>query len=119
MSISTSELFNFIQGSDITGASSYDIWKSLNPNGTEQEFLEFLSFSEEKQTEILNNAKQYTDEALAGFSGGASTMGELTVEDTNGILGATAATVNAQTFSDEITERIKALEAVADALAQI
>lgn len=35
MSISTSGLFNFIQGSDITDTPSYDIWKSLNPNGTE------------------------------------------------------------------------------------
>lgn len=37
--MTTNELFNFIQGSDITGESSFDIWKSLNPNGTEQEFL--------------------------------------------------------------------------------
>lgn len=118
MSITASELFNFIQGSDITGASSYDIWKSLNPNGTKQEFLEFISFSEEKQIEVLNNAKAYIDESLENFTGGASTMNELTVEDTNGILGTTS-TVNAQTFSDEITERILALEAVADALAQI
>lgn len=39
MALTTSELFNFVQGSDITGESSYDVWKSLNPNGTEQEFL--------------------------------------------------------------------------------
>ena len=42
MAISTSELFNFIQGSNITGESSYDIWKNLNPNGTEEEFLSSL-----------------------------------------------------------------------------
>lgn len=42
MSYNTGQLFNFIQGSDITGQSSYDIWKSLNPNGTEGEFLEYI-----------------------------------------------------------------------------
>lgn len=40
--IETRQLFNFIQGSDISGVSSYDIWKSLNPNGTEAEFLEYI-----------------------------------------------------------------------------
>ena len=42
MSIEPRQLFNFIQGSDITGVSSYDIWKSFNPEGTEAEFLEYL-----------------------------------------------------------------------------
>ena len=42
MSYNTSQLFNFIQGSDITGESSYDIWKRLNPEGTEAEFLAFI-----------------------------------------------------------------------------
>ena len=42
MPANISQLYNFIQGSDITGVSSYDIWKSLNPNGTESEFLEFI-----------------------------------------------------------------------------
>ena len=36
------QLFNFIQGSDITGESSYDIWKKLNPEGTEEQFLQYL-----------------------------------------------------------------------------
>lgn len=36
------QLFNFIQGSDISGESSYDIWKALNPEGTETEFLEYI-----------------------------------------------------------------------------
>ena len=40
--IETRQLYNFIQGSDISGVSSYDIWKSLNPNGTEAEFLEYI-----------------------------------------------------------------------------
>ena len=38
----TRQLYNFIQGSDINGVSSFDIWKSLNPNGTEAEFLEYI-----------------------------------------------------------------------------
>ena len=42
MAIEPRQLFNFIQGSDISGVSSYDIWKSLNPDGTEVEFLEYL-----------------------------------------------------------------------------
>ena len=42
MSYNTGQLFNFIQGSDITGQSSYDIWKSLNPDGTEAEFLAYI-----------------------------------------------------------------------------
>lgn len=40
--ISVNELFNFISGSDATGESAYDIWKSLNPNGDEEDFLEYL-----------------------------------------------------------------------------
>lgn len=37
------ELFNFIGGSDITGESTYDIWRSLgHEEGTAQEFLEYL-----------------------------------------------------------------------------
>lgn len=42
MSLTKSELFNFIQGSTITGESVYDIWKSLNPQGTEQEFIDSI-----------------------------------------------------------------------------
>ena len=38
----TNELFNFVQGSDITGQSAYDIWKGLGHTGTEEEFLEFI-----------------------------------------------------------------------------
>lgn len=40
--IETRQLFNFIQGSDITGESSYDVWKRLGNEGTEADFLEFL-----------------------------------------------------------------------------
>lgn len=36
------QLFNFIQGSDITGESSYDLWKRLGNEGTEADFLEFI-----------------------------------------------------------------------------
>lgn len=36
------ELFNFVQGSDITGQSAYDIWKSLGHTGSESDFLEFI-----------------------------------------------------------------------------
>lgn len=31
--IEQNELFNFLQGSDISGESAFDIWKSLNPTG--------------------------------------------------------------------------------------
>lgn len=41
MSISQNQMFNFIQGSDISGESSYDIWKKFN-DGTEADFLEYL-----------------------------------------------------------------------------
>ena len=36
------QLFNFIQGSDITGESAYDIWRRAGYVGTEEDFLEFL-----------------------------------------------------------------------------
>jgi len=42
MSVTTNELFNFVQGSNVTGESSYDIWKELHPDGTKEEFLENL-----------------------------------------------------------------------------
>lgn len=42
MAIESRQLFNFIQGSDITGESSYDVWKRLGNEGTEADFLEFL-----------------------------------------------------------------------------
>lgn len=42
MSIEARQMFNFIQGSDITGESSYDIWKRLGNEGTEADFLEFI-----------------------------------------------------------------------------
>lgn len=42
MAATMSEVFNFMQGSDITGESSYDIWKAMNPEGTPEEFLEFI-----------------------------------------------------------------------------
>ena len=40
--ITINQLFNFVRGSDITGESGYDIWKSINPNGTAQQFLEYI-----------------------------------------------------------------------------
>ena len=36
------ELFNFVQGSEITGESSYDIWKRMTGKDSESEFLEYL-----------------------------------------------------------------------------
>ena len=42
MSFEPRQLFNFIQGSDISGESSYDIWKSLYPESTQEDFLEYL-----------------------------------------------------------------------------
>ena len=40
--ISRSESWNFISGSDITGESTYDIWKRLGFEGEYQEFLDFM-----------------------------------------------------------------------------
>lgn len=42
MAYSPGQLFNFIQGSDITGESSYDIWKRLGNEGSEADFLEYI-----------------------------------------------------------------------------
>ena len=36
------QLFNFMQGSDITGESAFDIWKALTGNDSKDEFLEYL-----------------------------------------------------------------------------
>lgn len=40
--LTQAELFNYIQGSEVTGQSAYDIWKSLGNTGTEEDFLEFI-----------------------------------------------------------------------------
>ena len=42
MSLTANELMHFVQGSDITGASTYDIWKSINPRGTVEEFIAYF-----------------------------------------------------------------------------
>lgn len=42
MAIEARQLFNFIQGSDITGESAYDVWKRLGNEGSEADFLEFI-----------------------------------------------------------------------------
>ena len=52
------ELFKFISGSSISGESTYDIWKSLNPDGTAEEFLNYLkadAVSKETLAQIENN----------------------------------------------------------------
>ena len=41
MAVETRQLYNFVQGSDISGESSYDIWKKLY-EGSEADFLDFL-----------------------------------------------------------------------------
>ena len=42
MAIEPRQLYNFIQGSDISGESAYDIWKNLGNEGSEADFLEFI-----------------------------------------------------------------------------
>ena len=97
MALTPNFLMHFIQGSDITGLSVYDIWSEFNPNGTKQEFMEYLrgksayeswleiegnegkteeefiaslfAIKPEDLTKVLTDAKAYTDTALANFSG--------------------------------------------------
>lgn len=45
--VTDNQLFNLIAGSEITGESSYDIWKSLGYEGDANDFLEFLKNDEE------------------------------------------------------------------------
>ena len=42
MAVSKAMLYNFMQGSDISGESSWDIYKSLNPDATKEDFLTYL-----------------------------------------------------------------------------
>ena len=123
MNVTTNELFNFLQGSDIAGVSSYDMWKQLNPDGTVEEFVNFLrtgSVDPEDVEQILVDAKAYIDEVFADLpTGGASTMEELTVTDTSGFVGEAGAEVNAQTLTDSLIARVNELSQVAEELSQL
>ena len=83
-------IFNFIQGSDITGKSSFDIWRELNPKGTAQEFLNYLG---EKEEMILSN---------------------VSANDTNGFIGEVNAEVDAQTLLNSVAQKIIDLEEIAE-----
>ena len=42
MAVNDNVLFQFLDGSNISGQSTYDMWRALvNPNGTPEEFLEY------------------------------------------------------------------------------
>lgn len=76
-----SELFNYVQGSDITGQSAYDIWKGLGYEGSEADFLEFIrtgikgdtgkSAYEEWVEQSENVGKSYTEylQSIRGADG--------------------------------------------------
>lgn len=42
--LTNGQLFNLVSGNEITGESTYDIWKSLdgNENKTQEEFIEYM-----------------------------------------------------------------------------
>lgn len=43
MKLNDNILFQFLDGSDISGQSTYDIWRAtINPNGTYEEFLNYM-----------------------------------------------------------------------------
>ena len=50
-----SQLFNFISGSETTGQSSYELWKSLGNEGTPEDFLEFLKDNEDVYSQVEDN----------------------------------------------------------------
>ena len=91
MKLNASKVFNFLQGSDIRGESSYDIWKTLNPKGTPEEFLEFLS---KDDSEIM--------------------LYSVIANDSNGFIGQANTTVSAQDLINVITQKIADLEEIND-----
>ena len=66
MALTPNFLMHFIQGSDVTGLSVYDIWTEFNPNGTKQEFMEFLKGKSayESWLEIEGNAGKSEEEFI-------------------------------------------------------
>lgn len=78
MPISTKQAFNFIQGSDITGESTFDIWSKTTGNTSVSDFLEYirsgpkgdagLSAYQQWLTESGNEGKTF-QEFLATFKG--------------------------------------------------
>lgn len=61
----------------------------------------------------------YVDEALANFTGGATDFNDMTATDSLGFIGEASASVNAQTLTNVIMDRIVALEALASELETI
>lgn len=62
MAYTENEIFNLVNGSEVTGESPYDLWKSLGNEGTAQDFLNYLkddgeggSVSEEVLAQIEQN----------------------------------------------------------------
>ena len=88
-------IFNFVQGSDISPKSSYDIWRELNPEGTPAQFLAYLG---EKEEMVLSN---------------------VAANDTNGIVGEANAEVDAQSLMNTVVQKIADLEEIAELIDMI
>jgi hypothetical protein len=75
------QLFNFLQGSDITGESAFDIWKALTGNNDKNAFVEYLkgengadgksayqswldAGNTGSEADFVNTHKVYTDTAI-------------------------------------------------------
>lgn len=112
--ITVNDLFNFVQGSDINGVSSYDIFKSLNPESTELDFLEFVRGKSVYETwlEIEGNEGKTEEEFLIAMGAGPEFLEELSAKDTNGILGEANTNVNAQVLVDTIAQKVLDLEEI-------
>ena len=112
--ISVNDLFNFVQGSDIKGLSSYDIYKNLYPESSELGFLEFVKGKSIYQTwlEIEGNAGKTEEEFIAAMGVGPEFLEQLSAKDTNGLLGEANGSVNAQSLVDAIAQRVLDLEEI-------
>lgn len=79
MSYTENEIFNLVNGSEVTGESPYALWKSLGNEGTAQDFLNYLkddgesNVSEEVLAQIEKNKEDIIKlQELIGSSTGSS-----------------------------------------------
>ena len=107
MQCKTNELFNFIQGSEITGESSYDIWKRMTGIDSESEFLDFLRSGPQGEQGLPGETGKSVYEEWLTISGNeGKTFEEFleTIKGTKGDQGATGKSAYEQWLAVEGNE---------------
>ena len=104
----------------ITNKSAFEIWKSFNPDGTEDEFLDYIQGDSVYQTYISQsgNENKTVEDFFSFLTSGITEFNNLKAEDTNGILGTVNVSVNAQTLANTLSNKIISLEDIASEMAE-